>query len=227
MATQTFAALFLAHVIADYLAQTTWLVENKRRPLALGTHITLVFLAMLLTTWTFSPWFLALTGAHLLIDLLKTFGLPKGLPAYIADQVLHLTSIVGVTLLAPGLWAESPLSNTSTLPIIYLVLAGIIFAARGGQYAVLTLVARKAPPSHEGILLGWMERAAFCVVLLMGLPVLVLPVIGIKLIYAWRSWAERNSEARRRLVLGTLVSFAWGLGTAIPLAMFAPTLLAG
>jgi hypothetical protein len=181
-----------------------------------------VFLAMLLTTLTFSPWFLVLTAAHLAIDILKTFGLPNGLPAYIGDQVLHILSIVVVVYVAPGLWSQSPLADVDVLPLIYLIAGGIVFAARGGQYAVLTLVAREAPPSPEGVMVGWIERAALCVVVPLGVPLLTLPIVAIKLVYMSRSWNRRDADARRRLVMGTAVSFAWGLAVAIPLAMLLP-----
>ncbi|AHM04935.1 hypothetical protein roselon_02621 [Roseibacterium elongatum DSM 19469] len=227
MAAHTFAALFLAHVIADYLAQTRWLVDNKRRPIALGTHIALVFLAMVLTTLTFSPWFLALTAAHLLIDILKTFGMPSGLPSYIADQLFHIASIVAVAVLAPGLWSLSPLSSVPALPQAYLIAGAVIFAARGGQYAVLTLLGGTEPPAREGVVTGWVERVGLCLAILMGLPLLVPAIMALKLIYVWRHWAQRSRQGRRRLVLGSVVSFTWAFGTALGLALLVPSALPG
>ena len=34
----TFTALLFAHVLADFVLQTNWMVAHKRRPLAMGGH---------------------------------------------------------------------------------------------------------------------------------------------------------------------------------------------
>ena len=40
---QTFAALLLAHAVADFLLQSRWMVDNKRRPGAMLAHGAVVF----------------------------------------------------------------------------------------------------------------------------------------------------------------------------------------
>ena len=219
MVAYTFAALFLAHVIADYLMQWSWLVANKRRPLALGIHITLVFLAMLLTTWTFSPWFLVLAAMHLAIDSLKTFVFPSGFVSYVADQALHVISIFAVAVLAPEIWTVSPLSGIPHLPLAFMLTAGILFATRGGQYAVAILMQNQGEPSPHGVILGWIERAALCTALIIGLPWAAAAVVGGKLAYLVPAMYARDGEARLRLLIGTTVSLLWGIATAVPLTL--------
>lgn len=217
MAVSSFAALFLAHGIADYLLQTKWLVTNKRRPIALGTHIALVFAAMLLTTLSFSPWFLALAFAHFCIDALKTYILPDGLISYIADQVLHVTSIVVIVGLAPGLWGDSPLADITWLPTVYLMVAGVLFAARGGQFAVLIFIGNKGVATASGGYLGWVERVALCLAAVAaGLwgALAVLALKGVSLVPQLRA---RGPDNRMRLVWGAGLSMAWGIVTAIGL----------
>lgn len=222
MAAYTFAALFLAHVIADYVLQTTWMVVNKRRPIAMAAHITLVLGTMCATTLTMNPWYLALAALHLWIDIVKTYAMREGLGAYVADQMLHVASIVGIALLAPHIWTESPLSGIENLPLYYMIIGGVLFAARGGQYAVAMLVSVRGPGSGHGVVLGWCERAALCVVLIGGWHIWVVAVIALKGIYMGLSLIRRDAGDRSRLWLGSGISFAWGLAVAVPLALVMP-----
>lgn len=222
MAAQTFAALFLAHVVADYLLQTKWLVINKSRPLALGLHIALVYFAMVAVTFSFSPWFILLALLHLSIDALKTFYMRGGLPGYLADQLLHILSVIAIAVLVPGIWAASPLSEIRLLPMIYLAVGGVIYAVRGGQFAVETVIAPVGSSSDHGVVLGWVERAGLCAVALVGWLPLALIVLGLKLAYVVPVLRARAEAGRRRLVAGTAVSLAWGAGTALPMALLLP-----
>ncbi|GAB5445832.1 DUF3307 domain-containing protein [Gymnodinialimonas sp.] len=220
MAAYTFAALFLAHVIADYVLQTTWMVVNKKRPIAMAAHIALVLGTMCATTLTLNPWFLALAALHLWIDIVKTYAMPEGLGAYVADQLLHVASIAGIALLAPQIWPASPLAEVENLPLYYMIAGGVLFAARGGQYAVAMWLGGRGP--RLGVVIGWMERAALCVVLIGGWPVFVAAVIAVKGIYMGLSFTQRDAGGRTRLLLGSCISLAWGLAVAVPLAMVMP-----
>ncbi len=222
MAAYTFAALFLAHVIADYVLQTTWMVVNKKRVLAMVLHIGLVLGTMCLTTMSVQPWFFGLAIAHLWIDIVKTYAMPEGIGAYVADQMLHVGSIVGVALLAPGIWPASPLASVPDLPLYYMIAGGVLFAMRGGQYAVAMLVGPRGAGSGHGVLVGWAERAALCVVLIGGWPWLAAVVIAAKAGYMLVALPSRPQEARARLWLGTGISLCWGLGVAVPLALVMP-----
>lgn len=225
MAVESFAALFFAHVIADYLLQTRWVVENKRRPLALGVHITLVYLCMILTTLTFSPWLLAIAAMHLVIDILKAYVLPGGVVTYTMDQILHVLSITLVVTLAPDLWAASPLAEIPNLPLIYLLAAATVFAARGGQFAVMTFLGNQGIATVSGGYLGWVERVLLCLATLAAGLFGALGVIALKLASLIPQSRVRTPENRQRLIWGAGVSLGWGVGTAIPLALLIPHLL--
>ncbi len=222
MAAYTFSALFLAHVIADYVLQTGWMVANKRRPLAMALHIGLVLGTMCLTTLSFHPAFFGLALAHLWIDIVKTYAMPEGLGAYIADQVLHVASVVGIALLAPGIWEASPLSDVPNVPLYFMILGGVLFAARGGQYAVATILTRRGLGPSDGVIVGWVERAALCVVLIGGFPMLLAGVLAAKGVYLLAALRRRDEQARSRLLFGTLVSLLWGFAVAVPLALTMP-----
>lgn len=224
MAASTFAALFLAHVLADYLLQTGWLVENKRRPRALSAHIAIVFFTMPLVTLGFSPWFLVLAGLHLAIDLTKTFVLQGRLVAYVADQILHLASIVLVTWLAPDIWSVSLLSDAAWAPPLYLVLAFAIFAARGGQYAVASAFGTDPETETRGVRIGWIERTAMTLVVALGAPALTGGILAAKGAHMAWAWRGRSPERKRRLLTGSALSMAWGVGCAAALWAILPLL---
>jgi hypothetical protein len=224
MVISTFAALFLAHVVADYLLQTRWLVTNKRRPQALAVHIGMVLLAMPLVTWSFSPWFLALAALHLAIDLTKTFVLRGGLAAYVADQLLHIASILLVAALAPTLWGQSPLAETAWLPQFYLMLGVFLFSARGGQYAVATWFRRPPEDEGRGVYIGWAERTAMPAVLALGAPWLIPGVVLAKGAHVVLASRGRDAEGRRSLRQGAALSLVWGIACSAGLWLLLPLL---
>ncbi len=223
MAISTFAALFLAHVIADYLLQTGWMVANKRRALSIGLHIGAVFVMMPLATLSFSPWFVALAAMHLAIDLTKTHVLRGGLVAYVADQALHLASILLVVWLAPGLWAVSSLAEVDWLPRFYLILAVLLFSARGGQYAVATLFCIDPEADSRGVRIGWVERSALAALVAVGAPWPMLAVVAAKAGHVAFGLPRRDARGRSRLIRGSALSMAWGLACALALWAVLPS----
>lgn len=223
MAASTFAALYLAHVIADYLLQTRWMVENKDRAPAIGLHIGVVLAMMPVVTLHLSWWFVALALAHLVIDLTKTHVLGGGLLAYFADQALHIVSILGVVALTPGLWAESPLSNIDWLARFYLILAVFVFAARGGQYAVAIWLATDPEADGRGVRIGWAERTALSVAVAAGVPWAMPAVLAAKAAQVAVAWPGRDARGQRRLLQGACLSMSWGLACAATLWAILPS----
>jgi hypothetical protein len=222
MAASTFAALFLAHVIADYLLQTRWMVDNKRHPLAMGLHIGAVWLTLPLVTLSLSTWFVALAGLHLLIDLTKTFVLRGGLIPYLVDQFLHLASIAVIVAMAPALWAGSPLAEVAGLPQVYLTVAVALFAARGGQFAIASRAgATRNPGSVHS---GWAERALPVLAIAAGLPWLVGIVVLAKVAQLALAPARRGMDGRTHPWWDASLSMGWGLCCAAGLWAILPLL---
>ena len=158
---RAFLAIYLAHLLTDFVFQTHRLVEQKKRGKLFAyflhglTHylsaIALVsfFLAGSGLSLRTHVVILSLTLVHLLIDLAKiqltqeTF-LKDGAVAYVADQLLHLVSVAfAAWLLSPGLpFAEvaALLGKGRALPnkllFIPIVYVGVIF---GGGYLIRAL----------------------------------------------------------------------------------------
>jgi len=158
---RAFLAIYLAHLLTDFVFQTHGLVEQKRRGklFAYFLHGLTHYLAAVILVGFFIAGstlllrthlvILALSLVHVLIDFAK-IGLAQkalvkdGAIAYISDQFLHFLSVaLAAWLLAPGL----PLAEVTALlgrgraipsklllvPVIYI---GVIF---GGGYLIRAL----------------------------------------------------------------------------------------
>lgn len=94
--------LILAHLIGDFLLQPTAWVKEKEKLKAtspkLYLHVLIHGALVLLLLWDLSLWpiILAITIAHVLIDLIKLYAQkPKTKTTwFIADQAMHLLSIL-------------------------------------------------------------------------------------------------------------------------------------
>ena len=174
---RAFLAIYLAHLLTDFVFQTDRLVEQKRRgkPLAyffhgLAHYLSAVILVSFFLTgsglWLRTHFtLLTLTLVHLLIDFAKTRFTPKaflnGAAAFVFDQFLHFLSVAATAwLLAPGLPFASVIallgrgravpSELLFIPVMY---SGVIF---GGGYLIRALTRPLAesvklyPPEKHG-----------------------------------------------------------------------------
>jgi hypothetical protein len=103
-----FHHLLLAHLVADFVLQTRWLVLRKRTAAGLAIHVALVGLALLPVTWNrlgrWWPWLLVIVAAHAVTDRAKIsleprLHLPPIVP-FLADQAVHLLTLWAVATLA-------------------------------------------------------------------------------------------------------------------------------
>ena len=159
-------ALYLGHLLTDFVFQSERLVEQKRRGKlsAYGLHGLILFLSsaaiagFVLRGSLFAPRtyavIAALTIIHLLIDLAKMqlaarYSSCDGARAYLADQFLHfLTIVIAGWLLPPAVPfheltvlfqdARAIPNRFLVVPVIY---AAVIF---GGGYLIRSLVSALA-----------------------------------------------------------------------------------
>jgi hypothetical protein len=106
-----FWRLVLAHLLGDYPLQSDWMVENKANVRGIGLHMASHCLSMVVLVgparseiW---PQLLVITLMHLLLDMTKT-SLSRLWPKrivlqYLADQILHISTIYLVTLWIEGI----------------------------------------------------------------------------------------------------------------------------
>jgi hypothetical protein len=166
---ETFAALLFAHVLADFVFQTSWMAMNKRNPLALGLHGLIIYALTVATMGSVHPALLVLALVHVGIDVGKlalaaVWMASRGLAPFLTDQTLHLASLAALTLWLPDLWTqgiwapgaivtgddtgilgtglwstETPLPVT-LLPTLMALASGLIVATRAGGFVVGLLV---------------------------------------------------------------------------------------
>ncbi|KPQ14073.1 MAG: Protein of unknown function (DUF3307) [Rhodobacteraceae bacterium HLUCCO18] len=217
---ETIAALFLAHVLADYVLQTRWMVVTKRGA-GFAAHIALVFATAVACLGQISVAVVLVTFVHLVIDAAKTILMPDRLWSYLADQGLHILSIVAVGALFPGAWQAGLWADAvpQATPEALAMLAGLVFAIRAGHFAIAVYIASPPVPGADGMtarhgaLIGGLERAAVFAAVLGGVAALSLVILAAKA-GLWWSRDGASAPGRERAVAATLASFAWALAAA-------------
>lgn len=222
---QSFAALLLAHALADFIFQTGWMVAQKRNPLVLLLHAGLVFVltaALLGANWQIA--FYA-SLAHLVIDAAKTYALPSriraGLTAFLGDQALHLLSLVAIAVLYPDSAAQGLLGPwMEHLTPLMLGLAGFIVTVTAGGHAVGMLTRRFADQvapqglSDAGRLIGQLERALIFLLVMIDQPAGIGFLIAAKSILRFDA-AREDQKLGEYVIIGTLASFGWALTASL------------
>lgn len=218
---ETIAALFLAHILADFLFQSNSIAHGKqtRSPWPMAAHIAIVYVtAAACVGVPFDLYLAALAGAHLIIDVTKSF-LPKArLWPFLLDQAAHLATLGVIGMAAPGLWAMGAWAGLDWLPSVMVLLAGLIAATRAGGFAVGILLGRFADPETEpslpkgGRVIGLLERGLLYLLVMVGQPAGIGILIAAKSIQRFEALTSKDANAAREYILiGTLASFGWAM----------------
>ncbi len=208
--------LLLAHFLADYLFQTSWMVANKRRPSVLGLHAGVHFVVMLAlvspawqTAW---PYLLLLAAIHFSIDAGKNW-LNVHRPdwvigPYLVDQGLHYLSLIGISL-----WiGPAPPGGLFLSPELAVYLTGFLLATY--VWFISERVMTYAAPQYrqEVLAQAWprmLARAGMLVILLGGtVQISAAPGLAgsaLALPYFSGKFGRRALLTDLAVVLGTLV----------------------
>lgn len=228
---QTFTALLFAHILADFVFQTNWIVANKHRPLIFALHVALVFVsaAVVLGHWqpTGLAWLGGLALLHGVIDLAKRLSRATGLAGFLLDQGAHLASLIALAALAPTLWADGIWAGRlpdQNLPLDAFAFAGgFILATRAGGFAVGALLSPYRDVDlpqgleHGGQLIGLLERAMIFLMVLAGEPAGIGFLIAAKSVLRLEAtFADgiKHHRAAEYIIIGTLASFAWAMAAS-------------
>ena len=214
---ETFTALLFAHCLADFVLQTGWIVENKRRLLVLLLHIAIVWAtaAAALGTVTALP-LVYLAVAHLVIDATKTYGRFEGVGAFLLDQAAHIATLIVIAVLYPALWGSGPWAVQTSLPALMALLSGLIFAVTAGMYAIGLLMQpygflfRSSGLKNGGRLIGIMERGLIFLFILQGQATAVGLLIAAKSILRFGT-PSKDQRSAEYVIIGTLASFGWAI----------------
>lgn len=232
---ETFAALLFAHAVADFLLQPGWMARGKRAPGPLLLHIAVVAAtAWLALGLPLHPAVVALPLLHLATDLLKVWALGDRLGGFLADQALHLATILGLALWLPGLyalglWADPPAAlgllpagALAALPEAMLWGAGAILATLAGGHGVgkLLLPFLAAEPKlakgsldEAGRLIGLLERGLAFLLVAAGQTGGVGFLIAAKSLLRFTTTQE-DRVLSEYVIIGTLASVGWALAAA-------------
>ena len=222
---ETFTALLLAHVMADFVLQTDWINARKQRASIMLLHGALVLLCAQVTTgqWA-SLWLVGLTAMHVIIDAVKIRGGFHHFRGFVVDQALHLVTIIGVAIAAPDLWITGSWQEYPELLPLMALLSGIVITLTAGQYAVALLMrphgmrVRNNGLREGGRQIGLLERGLILVLILMNQSLGVGFLIAAKSILRFGT-ATRDQRTAEYVIIGTLASFGWAILTAEATAM--------
>jgi hypothetical protein len=231
-----FLALLLAHLLADFPLQSSWMIRNKTRNfLALSLHGAMHYVL----TWACLMFFARLpflsirtqgivVGClvlHLVIDRLKGLliarsVIPDNWRTFLLDQALHLVTLViaasfitrtGILAWMAGV---TPLSSPARARILEtaIIYAAVVF---GGGYLVRYLTRDMAPDIAEetpaqlenaGLYIGWIERALVITAMAMQSPALVGLILTGKSIARLPEF--KATRFAEYFLIGTLLSFS-------------------
>lgn len=229
----TLTALLAGHFLGDFPLQLHWMAKRKRRFGVLLLHVAIVAaVTALLLGLPYAPvLFVALFAIHFALDAFKTYRLKDSLAAFVGDQALHVLSLLALAAwfdqaFASGWWALLLSEDHQHLLLaVFCAASGIVLALPAGGYLIAKAVKRFTPQlgalalhglADGGKYIGYLER------LLIGLLVAVNQLAGVGFLITAKSilrFAEIKDSRQRRLaeyvIIGTFMSFAWGLLVAI------------
>jgi hypothetical protein len=211
---ETFTALLLAHVLADFSFQTNWMVRHKHQAKAMVAHGLVVGFTLVACLGSLHLSLLWLTLLHMAIDYAKIRTRP-GLPAFMLDQTAHLLSITTLTIWLPNLWQSGIWAAQTHAPAVMALIAGGIIAIRAGGFAIGVLMQPFANHTPEGLpgggrLIGQLERGLIFAMVLLGQPEGVGLLIAAKSILRFGT-VKDDRAASEYVIIGTLASFGWAL----------------
>jgi len=213
-------ALVCAHLLADFVFQTTNMVLNKERPMVMLMHGVHVFALTALLSGGAMWLSLIIALSHIVIDSVKIHLAPDNLRTYLLDQTAHLGVILCAALWLPQAWVAPswPPLNTDMIQIA-LVISGLIAATMAGGPAVGHLMAGykfDAQPDgleYAGRIIGLMERGLIFLMVMIGEPSGIGFLIAAKSILRFDT-VSRDQKMSEYVIIGTLASYGWALAAS-------------
>ena len=214
---ETFVALLLAHLLADFTLQTNAILRGKSRPLGMVLHGVIVLVTAQLALGQFtSIELIVLAIVHIAIDTAKQALGAQRLTGFMVDQGAHVITLAALAFYAPnlwgtGLWAEVPLLQTA-----FIVLGGLVLTLTAGQYAIALLMQpfrvrlRSNGLPDGGRIIGLLERGLIFALILLGQPTAVGFLIAAKSILRFGT-AGKDQRMAEYVIIGSLASFGWAI----------------
>lgn len=218
---QSFSFMLLAHLIADFVLQNKWMVDQKSKWYILCLHAIIVTLTTMVALGGNLHIAAMIGTSHLIIDtakiLVKSKFKTENFLLFAVDQLTHMIVLAFTALYLAQSWSDGfwqPWADLLTGPII--IANGFIMTVIVGNYVTQFTIKPYAGSFDEkglpkaGKLIGWLERTL--IFLLMAID----QTEGIAFLVAAKSFlrfeATKKQEASEYVLVGTLTSFGWALG---------------
>jgi len=235
---ETLIALLFAHILADFLLQTRWMVAQKKNPLVLLLHIGIVAALSYAALGFTGHWVvLALAASHLLFDAVKTHWPETGWRAFLLDQSLHVAAILVAATQFPALYSEGiwqdygmlgsppawlatlPAGWVPALPLLMLLSGGLVLATVVGGYFIGLFMASLNEAPKEGLpkagaIIGTLERGLAFLFILSGQPQNIGFLLAAKSVLRFSS-AKEDRAVSEYVIIGTLMSFGWVIAVSM------------
>lgn len=235
---QTLIAFLFAHILADFLLQTAWMVTHKRNPLVLIAHVTIVAALSSAALGFTGHWIvLAVAASHLFFDAVKTYWPGESWRAFALDQVLHLAAILVAAsqfpdLYSTGIWqdygmlgdppawlAHVPEGWIAALPLIMLLSGGLVLSTRAGGFLIGLFMKPLTVDTAEGLpkagsIIGNLERGLAYLFILSGQPQNIGFLLAAKSVLRFSS-AKEDRGISEYVIIGTLLSFGWAIAVSM------------
>jgi hypothetical protein len=227
---ETFLALLAAHLVADFPLQPGWMVRHKRNPAVLGLHAVAVSVVTILAigAWP-AALLLILVTTHLVMDAVKVYLMEDSLFSFTFDQAVHLLVIVSLAVIFPqtvaqGWWSQLQHDQLTAYLVGLCILSGTIASLQAGAIIIRKATAaftRQIADDIQGLenggaYIGFLERALVMLLILMDQPTGVGFLITAKSILRF---GDVKDSSQRKLteyiIIGTFMSFGWGLLIAV------------
>lgn len=238
---ETLTALLTAHLLADFVLQTDYMIAHKQKYRILALHGLIVGITTIFALGGCTLLAISVTAgiiiSHIAMDYIKVRYLGDTLRAFTLDQAIHLAVIAAITAWRPdlsgmGWWAELAGQQQAQLYAGMTFASGTIIGVPLGGVLIKKLVAPispSQPPSSStnseqpltgmvqgGKYIGWLERAITMMLILTGKAEGVGFLIAAKSILRLRDIStNEDRHVAEYIIIGTFLSFGWGMLVAL------------
>lgn len=155
---ETLLTLTVAHILADFLLQTRWILNNKRKAKGFGLHIAIVAVTAWILSGTWDWRVIALVAVtHAMADAVKLAWVDHAktdedkkardnFHPFLIDQIFHLGVIVVAAVLFPsavadGWWGALPAEQQRAVFQAVAVIGGVVLSVSAGGIVIDKLLA--------------------------------------------------------------------------------------
>lgn len=229
---ETFIPLICARLVGDFILQQSRMIREKRRPEILLLHIMVITAISAALLGTFHPPILfAIALTHAAADYVKSRLCTNELRPFILDQAFHVVVILALAAIYPlafeqGAWSVLSPDQRALYLKIAAMAAGLIASIFAGGDLIEKLMSYIAKESecpesaqqglkNGGRYIGWRERSLIFMPILAGNPEGVGFLIGAKSILRIGELKDgHDRKLTEYIIIGTMLSFGWGLAAA-------------